>query len=190
MQTAFFLLSGATVALVMGASITMPRNDGYKIDDLGDGIFTASFSEGGLVNVTRIDDIKVPVVTEFLPRIGPTRRDMPITRFGCYRESVNQGDWENVRTNFKNFCDGGAVIPGGGLQYAVSGKQVAFACSWGGNNPCSGGEFDEFLDYINKNCGGWYGGWVDMDSWAKQYGMQQKGEAICGKADRVQWPKL
>ncbi|KAF5499959.1 putative endo-1,4-beta-xylanase A [Colletotrichum fructicola] len=169
MQTAFFLLSGATVALVMAASITMPRNDGYKIDDLGDGIFTASFSEGGLVNVTRIDDIKVPVVTEFLPRIGPTRRDMPITRFGCYRESVNQGDWENVRTNFKNFCDGGAVIPGGGLQYAVSGKQVAFACSWGGNNPCSGGEFDEFLDYIKKNCGGWYGGWVDMDSWAKQY---------------------
>ncbi|EQB43515.1 hypothetical protein CGLO_17818 [Colletotrichum gloeosporioides Cg-14] len=53
-----------------------------------------------------------------------------------------------------------------------------------------GGEFDEFLDYINKNCGGWYGGWVDMDSWAKQYGMQQKDEAICGKADRVQWPKL
>ncbi|KAI8317739.1 hypothetical protein K4K59_000095 [Colletotrichum sp. SAR11_240] len=169
MQTTFFLLSGATVALVMGASITMPRNDGYKIDDLGDGIFTASFSEGGLVNVTRIDDIKVPVATEILPRFGPTRRDMPITRFGCYRESVNHGDWENVRTNFKNFCDGGAVIPGGGLH---------------------GGEFDEFLDYINKNCGGWYGGWVDMDSWAKQYGMQQKGEAICGKADRVQWPKL
>ncbi|KAF6812950.1 hypothetical protein CPLU01_14780 [Colletotrichum plurivorum] len=64
-------------------------------------------------------------------------------------------------------------------------NNIAFGCSWGGDNGCSGGEYDDFLAYINAKCGGWYGGWVDMDSWQKQYGMQQKGEAICGQADEI-----
>ncbi|KAI8170170.1 hypothetical protein K4K49_000112 [Colletotrichum sp. SAR 10_70] len=164
MHAKVFLMLGFAAASAIGASVKMPRSNGYKISDLGDGVFTASFGEDGLVNVTRINTIRA--TTDEASQVGPTRRDMPITRFGCYSASVNHGDWENARTNFKNFCDGGATIPGDGLH---------------------GGEFDEFLGYINGKCGGWNGGWVDMDRWAKQYGMQQKGEAICGKANRVQW---
>ncbi|KAK2776373.1 hypothetical protein CKAH01_12427 [Colletotrichum kahawae] len=189
MHIQLVLLLGTAVASVMGASVQVPRSDGYKPTDLGDGLFTASFGDDGLVNVTRINDIEPEDTPEVSPA-GLARRAIPITRFGCYSASRNHGDWERARSQFKNLCNQRVKIPGNGILYAVSGKQVAFGCSWGGSNGCSGREFDDFLDYINRKCGGWKGGWVDMDRWAKQYGMQQRGEAICGKGNRVQWPKL
>ncbi|KAI8205056.1 hypothetical protein KHU50_002192 [Colletotrichum sp. SAR 10_65] len=188
MKIRLLLLSGTAAASVMEASVQVPRSDGYKPADLGDGLFTASFGDDGPSNVTRINDIELDDAAEASPA-GAIRRGIPITCFGCYSASANHGDWE-ARSQFNNLCNQRVKISGNGILYAVSGKQVAFGCPWGGSNGCSGREFDNFLDYINRKYGGWSGGWVDMDRWAKQYGMQHRGEAICGKGDRVQWPKL
>ncbi|KAK4233276.1 hypothetical protein C8A03DRAFT_19616 [Achaetomium macrosporum] len=185
MRSAAVLLFAAFTGSAFSAPSQVARNEGYVIPDLGDGVFTASFGEHGLVNVTRISDIDYDAVPGVSARDGLAPRALPISRFGCYRASQNHNDWEIVRANFKNMCNQGVRIPGHGIRYAVSGVQVAFGCSWGGENACSGGEYDEFLAFINGNCGGWNGGWVDMDNWKKQYGMEQRGEAICGRS--ISW---
>lgn len=187
---ALFLLSSIT-ASAMGASIAIRSSDteGFLIPDLGDGIFVATMEGDHLVNVTRTGDV-VPTDDATDEDVSPNlaRRALPINRYGCYQASSNRNNWERARTAFNSMCNQGIWIPRDGIRYMVAGDQIAFACNWGGTgSPCSGNEYDEFLRYIAARCGSYYGGWVDMDDWKKQYGMQQRGEAICGKGNQINW---
>lgn len=180
MRSAAVLLFAAFTGSAISAPSQPAQIGGYVVPDLGDGIFTASFGEHGLVNVTRVADLPPDVVQAVSARDVLAPRALPVSRSGCYKPSANRNDWEIAQASFKTMCDQGVRIPSNSIRYATRGSHVAFGCSWGKENPCSSGEYDEFTTYIYGVCGWYVGGYVDMDSWSKQYGMEQRGEPVCG----------
>ena len=132
MRSAALLLLATLTGSAISAPSQVARSEGYVVPDLGDGVFTASFGEHGLVNVTRISDLELDAVPGVSARDRLVPRVLPISRFVCLSPSQNHNDWEIVRRSFKTMCDQGVWIPGHGIRYAVSGVQVAFGCSWGG----------------------------------------------------------
>jgi len=61
----------------------------------------------------------------------------------------------------------------------VSNTAVAYICNYGGQQPCSSGEYDDTNNLINDNCGGSSAGWVLINDWAKGYGRDNTGVPIC-----------
>jgi hypothetical protein len=180
------LLLAAIAGTVTGASVPLPRSEveGYTIPDQGDGVFTASFGPNGtLVDVTRHD------VASIAQDQGAalSARGLPVSRHACNSPSSNRGDWAQAEREFKAPCTAGVQIPSHGIMYQTAGNHVAFGCSWGSRNPCSESEYSQALAYLTHHCGTYVGGWLDMDDWKKQYGMEQRGERVCGRAAEIQW---
>ncbi|KAK4442328.1 hypothetical protein QBC34DRAFT_455104 [Podospora aff. communis PSN243] len=155
-----------------------PRSTGLTLDpNLGDGVFLASLDANGNVNVTKLGDIDVSRRS-----VGPVAplaaRDLPITNGGC-GASIPPGDFDTAKNRFNRQCDEGNQAPPGGALIARAGLAVAYMCSWGGWNPCSSGEYNDFIHWAAGRCGNYRSAWADMDSWKKQYGIHHDGEPFC-----------
>ncbi len=157
-----------------------------QLPEMGDGVFSATIGADGQLNVTRLSLEGLPSAVTPL-----TARDadfsLPVSERGCYSFQNNHDDFNDAKTNFGNMCDHGNVIPAGGILWTTHGLSVAFGCSWGADNPCSSSEFNWFIGDMHDNCGDYCGGYEDYGVWKKQYGIQLRGEAICGKGDQVHW---
>jgi hypothetical protein len=56
-------------------------------------------------------------------------------------------------------------IPSHGIMYQTAGNHIAFGCSWGGDNPCSEGEYSDTLAFLTNACGSYVAGWIDIGDW-------------------------
>ncbi|RYP51774.1 hypothetical protein DL768_002960 [Monosporascus sp. mg162] len=63
--------------------------------------------------------------------------------------------------------------------YVKYGSAIAFACSWGGPQPCSSREYTDAMQILDKKCGNLAAGFVQMTDWKKIYGRTVVGEETC-----------
>lgn len=109
---------------------------------------------------------------------------MPVNAITCDpRNILNAWDYVDSRDNLKKFCNKGVKVPKwngvSGILYARVGSAIWYACSWGGVNPCSGGEIDEAETRMDHSCGDDESAWVEMNTWKKGYGRAITGMSVC-----------
>lgn len=87
-------------------------------------------------------------------------------------------------SQLKNWCGAGnKVRPHSKTVFTFQGA-VAYVCSYGNDNPCSAGEFDEAANLwgAQGNCRG-KSGWTYIPDWAKTYGQDLAGASVCGNLE-------
>jgi hypothetical protein len=151
----------------------------HILPDLGSGVFLATLDPTGSVNVTKISDVDLSRRS-----VGPApahglNKRIPISNWGC-GATMPAGDFDAAKSEFNHWCDQGSQIPPNGVLYSRRGLAIAYGCSWGGWNPCSSQEYNEFIHHAAANCGYYRSGWADMNDWKKQYGIHHQGEEFCG----------
>jgi len=107
---------------------------------------------------------------------------MPISRSGCTEGSLDEADWNKAWRSFTSTWDPPdpyQVAPGH-IHLVRVGSAIAWMCSWGGWNPCSRGEYDEFVNWISNQCGGLISGFADIADWKKTYGRNNARDRMCG----------
>lgn len=187
--TQTLLLLAAITGPTTGASVPMaPRSEGYILPNLGDGVFAADIGPDNVVNVMRLGDIPAHGSDTTTTSRSLASREIPITGHGCYGQSFNHDDWLRAARGFDNACNRGHKIPKTGILYVTVGNHIAFGCAWGrADQGCSQAEYADAQNHLHVNCGSFTTGYVDMHAWRKQYGMQQRGDPICGKAGDIRW---
>lgn len=182
-----------------GTSVDIPAsqfgaNNSFIIpEDSPNGIFlvqpSATNASQPVLTLVKLDSNLNSSRESFKAVTTNTKRDpLPISVYGCANWKHIQEEYRKASDDFKWYCDNGDVIPGktifvAGILYVRVGNSIAFGCSFGGNNPCSGDEFDQFNGWADDKCGWWTSGWVEMGDWKKSYGRQIVMEAICGYAN-------
>jgi len=181
------MFAAALLAVLAPFALAAPANhDGvtYKIPFNGDGVFRATVDANGNVTSTRLQDLSVGAKLERDVQLGKRYPPLPISSHECMAYHPNFGDFNLAVAEFGLFCDQGNPVLDSQTEmlYVAIGSTVAFGCSWsGGSQPCSTAEYRYFLRYMTDNCGSFRGGYADMVSWKKQYGVQLRGEVTCGK---------
>ncbi|KAI0898907.1 hypothetical protein F4806DRAFT_317879 [Annulohypoxylon nitens] len=186
MRVSTFLLSTIVAVAV----------NGYKINpNLPDGTYfipALNSSEKGLNKLfgepIRIGDVAPPKAT----RSAKFRRDVigqvpvPADSRVCYDATERQDDLSGAKTNFRDKCNSGDLIPG--WSYPQSGiiltryaSSLAFACNWAGDSQqCAPNEIDDSYRQIAKECSGNVkSGHICASSWKKCYGHSTVRGEIC-----------
>ena len=70
----------------------------------------------------------------------------------CQGGAVSPSDLSNAQNQLHDWCASNQINGGSHVQFQ-SGNTVAYACSYGGTNPCSTAEIDAAFNAIGANCG-------------------------------------
>lgn len=171
-----------TLAIGLVASVMIP-------EDAPDGLFEASLDKRD-ETYDNFTLLARHVPREMVPT-APTKRSarfdrrytpLPISREDCSDgDYVDPSDFSMSKGELIRRCDSGTQIGKKSVLAYKVGSSTAYACSYGGQNPCSRDEIDAAFLEIDKSCGSQTKtGWVLMDNWAKSYGREILTNEICG----------
>lgn len=179
MKTSVFATLGLTIGLA--ASVMIP-------EDAPDGLFVASLDKrdenyGNFTLLARHEPGEtVPTApTKRSARLDRRHTPLPISREGCSSDAyVDASDFSMSRGKLSSECDAGTKIGASSVLAYKVGSSAAYACSYGGSNPCGKDEVDAAFTEIDKHCGSaTKTGWVLMNDWSKSYGRDILTVEIC-----------
>ncbi|RYP39593.1 hypothetical protein DL767_002141 [Monosporascus sp. MG133] len=108
------------------------------------------------------------------------RDQLPEVQTACavniWLDNVNE---KQAYWKFGIECDKGNGIRRRGSIYVKYGSVIVFACSLGGRQPCSTQEFTDAMQILDKDCGNFVAGFVQIADWKKMYGRTTVGEETC-----------
>jgi hypothetical protein len=158
-----------TSTLVLAALAALVQAGIFSTENLPDGGYILSLdSNGNQVNET-IDPASIKV--RHASRLS-SRASLPTDlRITCR----NNGPYDHnamvlSRNQLGAWCDSGNKIPGGRSVVFVHANAVYYACSNGGDNPCSSGEVTQANSHMDAHCGAWTDVNLYIPGWAKSYG--------------------
>ncbi|EMR63527.1 hypothetical protein UCREL1_9537 [Eutypa lata UCREL1] len=176
------VLAAFALALGSAASVKIP-------EDSPDGLLVASLDRldahyGNFTLIaTHVPHEPVPTPpTKRSARLQRRALPLPISDTGCSDDNyVDPVHFVVSRQKLIDECERGTQIGKRSVLAYKIGSSTAYACSYGGRNPCSTDEIDVAFRRIDEDCGSPIkAGWVLMDDWAKSYGREIVTAEICG----------
>jgi hypothetical protein len=180
-----------TILLASLAALTLTQAGNFSIGHLPSGGYILSMDEHGNQITETIDPAKYrgpsdhakqpSASAKFRARTDSnlSPRTLPGPKVTCRNNGPYGHDDIGVAgAGLRFYCDSGNKIPGRGSVAFVSGQAVWYACSNGGQNPCSSEEFWEANGIMDAECGAWTDINLYIGDWAKTYGRDTIGH-IC-----------
>lgn len=161
----------ATLSLLtLTSALTLPEN-------LADGGYTLDYDKDGNTVVTSLStgESTTHATLPIAPRNVHAARG---EESGCTQVTYDHGDYQNSVDQLKNYCDNGNKVISKATVWSHSNAKV-YICNYGGEQPCSGNEWDSFNGRMDQNCGAWQGAWIYVADWAKTLGRDAIGRNIC-----------
>ncbi|KAK8044347.1 hypothetical protein PG993_004371 [Apiospora rasikravindrae] len=139
--------------------------------DLADGVYIFN----GTVGPTRIGD--AAEAQRFMAaRDGVFPGD---SRMQCDGVTIDKADMDRATESLRQMCSFNRNIEGGNHLGIAVGSAVAYACSYGGIQPCHLNEVNDYVMWSDKDCGAYRGSFLHIPKWDKAYGRAPRDIDIC-----------
>lgn len=154
-----------TKSILVTLAVAIASATAFKVPlDLADGVY--------MINAT--DSEAEPV------RIGDAVNSQPLASrqnsfpgsswMQCDNVDLNHADTDKASAGLRDTCRAAPDIPGGSHILSASGSVFAYACSYGGSQPCRLSEVNEYYTWSTDECGSYEGSFLHIPDWKKAYG--------------------
>jgi hypothetical protein len=144
-------------------------------EDAPDGLYTAQLSEGPKKRepeLVLITEYNTTATTPVKARSNNEGRELPVSLVECNPSPymLDGVNYQQAMAELGNWCDQGQGLQSNSGLFSKVGSALVYGCSWGGYNPCSGGEVLDAMSWLDGGCGNLWSAHMEMKDWKKLWG--------------------